>query len=129
MDQDAFHSVWGTSGVAAPTAAPEATGTRTLDPKSFDDMWLKTSPEPKGKEPVTRPGALGNKPDDGIWAPLKNIATGAIKGVGNSIGAVGNMANMADYLLARAEAAATGKPIDEVLASFAEKKRAQAENP
>lgn len=128
MDQDAFHNLWGTSGAAAPAPADDSS-TRALDPKAFESTWLQSAPEPKGKAPITRPGALGNKADDGVWAPLKNIATGAIKGLGNSVGAIGNTANMADYIMARAEAAATGKPIDDVLADFAAKKRAQAENP
>lgn len=125
-DNSTFHDIWGTGGV---TAAPDDSGTRALDPKAFENAWLQSAPESKTKEPVVRPGALGNKADDGVWAPLKNIATGAIKGLGNSIGVIGNTANMADYVLARAEAAATGKPIDDVLAEFAAKKRTQAENP
>lgn len=126
MADSSFHDVWGTGGV---TAAPDDNGTRALDPKAFESTWFQSASEPKAKEPITRSGMLGNKPDDGIWAPLKNIATGAIKGIGNSIGAIGNTANMADYVLARAEAAATGKPIDDVLADFAAKRRAQGENP
>lgn len=128
MDQDAFHQLWGTTGLAAPLASAADDVTRSLDPKNFEATWLKTSPETK-KEPVVRPGALGNKADDGIWAPLKNIATGAIKGAGNAVGFVGNTANMADYLIARGVAGYTGKPIDDVLADLAAKRRAADANP
>lgn len=81
------------------------------------------------KEEITREGVLGNKPDEGVWGPLKNIATGAIKGLGNSAGFVGNTANMADYLMARGESAITGKPVDDVLGSYASKRKEQSESP
>ena len=81
------------------------------------------------KEPVTREGVLGNKPDEGLWGPLKNIATGAIKGLGNSAGFVGNTANIADYLMARGESAVTGKPVGDVLGSYATKRQEQAQSP
>lgn len=81
------------------------------------------------KNEITRDGALGNKPGDGIWGPLKNIATGAIKGLGNSAGFVGNTANMADYVMARGQSAVTGQPIDDVLKSFAAKREEQANSP
>lgn len=127
-----FDTLWGTSGTSA---APAATGTTVLDPTDFEKTWLtskdaaangdvKSSPEK-----ISRPGVLGNKPDEGGWGALKNIATGAIKGLGNSVGTVGNTANMADYLLARGESAITGKPVENVLADYASKRQAKANSP
>jgi hypothetical protein len=37
---DAFHQLWGTAGVAP---APDETATRVLDTDAFDRMWLSTS--------------------------------------------------------------------------------------
>ena len=48
----------------------------------------------------------------------KNVATGAVKGVGDAVGAVGNTGNMADYLMARVESKVTGKPVDQVLSEL-----------
>lgn len=128
MNDDAFHSVWGTAGVT-----PTQDETRVLDPQEFNRTWLQSSSEPAAppaKEPIiTKPGPLANTVHETYWGPLKNIATGAIKGIGDVFGAVGNTANMADYLMARAESAATGKPVDQVLADFAVKKQAQSKNP
>lgn len=128
---DDFDSLWGTSG-AASTPAPS--DTLVLDPKDFEKTWLTSKEEKKEEEKPVRvvsdkPGVLANSEHEGIWGPLKNIATGAIKGVGNSVGAVGNTANFADYLLARAESAYTGKPTDKVLEDFAAKREAKAANP
>src|ERR1700733_10375907 len=82
-------------------------------------------PLARKKEDEDREGVLGNKHDE-TWGPLKNIATGVIKGLGNSAGFVGNTANMADYLVARGQSAITGEPVDDVLKSFAQKRADQA---
>lgn len=76
-----------------------------------------------------KPGILANTGDEGVWGALKNIATGAVKGAGDVVGVVGNTANLADYLLARGESAVTGKPLEDVQASFAAKKAAAAAKP
>jgi hypothetical protein len=130
IDESGFHGLWGTGGAAS---APEETGTRVLDPKAFDSTWFS---EPKAKEAkkaglpvITNPGVLANSEHEGIWGPLKNIATGAVKGLGDIPGVVGNTANFADYLVARGESAVTGKPLEDVQAGMAAKKAAAAENP
>jgi hypothetical protein len=129
VDENAFHGVWGTGGAGV---APDETGTRVLDPKAFDNMWFST-PKNESKAPerpnVTKPGVLSNSEHEGIWGPLKNIATGAVEGAGDIVGAVGNTANLADYLLSRGESAITGKPLEEVQAGHAATKAKAAENP
>lgn len=131
MDEKEFHDLWGISGV---TPAQDETGTRVLDPKAFDSMWL-TEPKLEKKvvappvAPAPKPGVLANSEHEGIWGPLKNIATGAIKGLGDAAGAVGNTANLADYLVSRAESAATGNPLEDVQARHAALKKKVADNP
>ena len=129
LDENAFHGLWGTAGAGV---APDETGTRTLDPKAFDSMWFaepKTVAPAKSKPNVTRPGVLANSEHETVWGALKNIATGAVKGAGDIVGAVGNTAHLADYLMARGESAVTGKPLEDVQASFAEKKAKAAADP
>lgn len=121
---DDFDSLWGTGGAAS---APDATGTTVLDPNDFDKTWLTTKSGEKIKKvyiaPVSdKPGVLANSEHDDNWAPLKNIATGAIKGVGDALGAIGNTDKFADYLLARGQSAITGKPLEEVQADLASRK-------
>jgi hypothetical protein len=128
---DDFDTIWGTGG--APSAPP-ATGTTVLDPDDFDKMWLTskdsgTRQERQKVEEKSKPGVLANAEHEGFWGPLKNIATGAIKGAGDVAGAIGNTANFADYLMARAESAYTGKPVDKVIEDFAAKRAAKAANP
>ena len=128
MDTNSFHDVWGTGGVA-PAPTPDSQ-TRVLDPKSFEGTWLvgderKVDEKPKAEG---KPGVLANSEHEGYWGPLKNIATGAIKGVGDAVGFVGNTANLADYLLARADSAITGKPVDDVLKGYAAKRDEQSKN-
>lgn len=131
MDDKAFHDLWGTGGIAP---AQEESGSRVLDSKSFDSMWL-TDPKAEKKTPaeaappLPKPGALANSEHEGIWGPLKNIATGAIKGLGDAAGAVGNTANMADYLVSRAESAVTGNSLEDVQAKHAATKADIAKNP
>jgi hypothetical protein len=61
-------------------------------------------------------GALSNSSGDGyISGAAKGLGTAAIKGLGNSVGFVGNIGNFADYLLARGESAITGKKVDDIL--------------
>lgn len=55
IDPDVFHGVWGTGGVAP---AQEETGTRVLDPKAFDSMWLA--------EPKAEPGTPSEPVDIGV---------------------------------------------------------------
>jgi hypothetical protein len=121
---DDFDSLWGTSG-AAPSAAP--TGTIVVDPNDFEKTWLSgasTKSDDGKKTPpvITQPGVLANAEHDDTWGPLKNIATGAIKGVGDIAGAVGNTGNLADYLIARGQSAITGQPIEEAQADIAKRK-------
>lgn len=60
-------------------------------------------------------GTLANSPTDtDLTEAAKNVATGAIKGVGDAAGTVGNTGNMADYLVARGENALTGTPTADV---------------
>lgn len=125
-DEKAFHDLWGTGGAGT---APDETGTRVLDPKAFDQMWFsspKEEPATKARPVVTKPGMLANAEHETIWGALKNVATGAVRGAGDIVGAVGNTAHLADYLLARGESAITGKPLEEVQAGQAEKKAAAA---
>ncbi len=129
MDENNFHTLWGTGGA---NAAPEESGTRVLDTKAFDSMWFaepKVVKAEKAKPVVTKPGVLANAEHEGVWGALKNIATGAVRGAGDIAGAVGNTAHLADYLLARGESAITGKPLEDVQASFAEKKAKAEANP
>lgn len=67
MDDDAFHQLWGTSGVA-PAAPADDSGTRSLDPKSFADTWLKTPPADEPQPAVPSPGAT-------------SVASGFIEGI------------------------------------------------
>lgn len=64
--EDDFHRLWGTGGAAV---APDETGTRVLDPKSFDSMWL-SEPKSTGKSrgEVPMPGAT-------------SLASGYIEGI------------------------------------------------
>jgi hypothetical protein len=122
---DDFDSLWGTSGAAATPS--DSSGTTVLDPKDFEKTWLtdktsKTDTSASKPVVVTQPGILANAEHDDTWAPLKNIATGAIKGAGDIVGAVGNTANLADYLIARGQSAITGKPLAEVQADLAQRK-------
>jgi hypothetical protein len=124
MDQDAFHQLWGTAGASDAAPSADNNGTRSLDPKDFDKTWLTnnaTISETPATKPivVTQPGILANAEHNDTWGPLKNIATGAIKGVGDIAGVFGNTANLADYLHARAESAITGKPLEQVQAEHA----------
>src|SRR5882762_69200 len=130
---DDFDSVWGTSGAAS---MPAATGTRVLDPSDFDKTWLAgPSVLTEEKKPATAvertglPGMLANSQHEGIWGPLKNIATGAIKGAGDVVGAVGNTGHVVDYLMARGISAATGKPLEDVQADLAARKAASENRP
>lgn len=124
---DDFDSAWGTSGTPS---APVSSDNTSDD---FDKTWLADNNKESAItiKPVVsdKPGVLANSEHDETWAPLKNIATGAIKGIGDTVGAIGNTAQFADYLMARAESAATGKPVDKVLADFSAKRQAQASNP
>lgn len=53
LDENAFHGLWGTAGAGV---APDDSGTRTLDPKAFDSMWL-TEPKKSTKAEVPMPAA------------------------------------------------------------------------
>lgn len=122
------------SGPTGPTiqVAPD-NFPRGVSSRGFEGDFEVAAPA-KGKEatrPVVsdKPGILANAEHEGIWGPVKNISTAAIKGLGDTVGAIGNTAQFADYLMARAESAATGKPVDAVLADFAAKRQAKASNP
>lgn len=62
MADKSFHDVWGTGGVSA---APEDTGTRTLDPSAFSQAWL-----------VDNTPKEGPKQDTGTATSSINAATG-----------------------------------------------------
>ncbi|RYC31383.1 hypothetical protein D3273_13415 [Lichenibacterium minor] len=70
-------------------------------------------------------GQLANAPGDG-WAAgaAKGAATGVIKGAGDAVGFVGGLGGLADYLIARGESAITGKPVDQVQAAHAARRKA-----
>ena len=71
-------------------------------------------------------GILSNDPNDTIGAGLaKNVATGAVKGVGDVGGFVGNTGNLADYLVARADSAITGSPVGKTMSDLAASRQAQ----
>ena len=132
---DDFDTLWGTGGAAS---TPSPTGTTVLDPDEFDKTWLTDTPSSSTperlyvapqKDEKPKPGVLANAEHEGLWGPLKNIATGAIKGAGDIVGAVGNTSNFADYLMARAQSAYTGEPVDQVLSDFAAKQQAKANTP
>lgn len=114
-----------TKAVTPTEGAPDFESDFEVAPSKVKAEPLHSSPNP----PEPKPGILANADHDDVWGPLKNIATGAIKGIGNAAGFVGNAANTADYLMARAESAYTGKPVDQVLADFAAKREAKAANP
>ena len=123
---DDFDSVWGTSGAGS---APAATGTTVVDPSDFEKTWLTEEPAKGSKKPVVAekiaaPGLLANSQHEGIWGPLKNIATGAIKGAGDVVGVIGNTGQLADYLMARGISATTGQPLEDVQGDLAARKAA-----
>lgn len=124
---DDFDSIWGTGGAKS---VPIDTGTTVVDPNDFDSTWLTTKSGDKIKKvyitPAVspKPGFLANSEHDDNWAPLKNIATGAIKGLGDAVGAIGNTANFVDYLLARGQSAITGQPLSDVQDDLAARKAA-----
>lgn len=73
-------------------------------------------------------GALTNAPGETDASPgaiAKNAATGAIKGVSDIVGTVGNVGNLADYLIARSENAVTGKPTQQIQAELQASRQAQ----
>lgn len=131
---DDFDSTWGTGGT--PDAAP-ASSTTVVDPNDFDKTWLSGSdssdkvPTKITIRPGGQPGVLANSQHEGIWGPLKNIATGVVKGVGDIAGVFGNTGDMADYLVARGVSAATGKPLPNVQSDMAARQAAyeQSLNP
>ena len=70
-------------------------------------------------------GPLANAPGDGWMAgAAKGAATGAIKGASDAVGFVGGLGGLADYLIARGESAITGKPVDQVQAAHAARRKA-----
>ncbi len=107
----------------APDPTPDAAPDADVPPGSltFDQAFPLPTSHPGG--------VLSNTRDDGyLSGAAKGAATAAIKGVGDSVGAVGGLSNLADYLIARAEAKITGKPVDQVLAEHAEtRQRVQAD--
>jgi hypothetical protein len=66
---------------------------------------------------VSNPGVLSNSQDDG-WGSgaLKGAGTAVIKGLSHIPGTIGDLGGFADYLLARGVSAATGRPVEQVLA-------------
>lgn len=114
---------------AKPGALPDASASAASAPAKqtlSDDDLLKlyarpdapaAVPPPVVAQPQGQPGALANAPDDSaLTAAGKLAATGAVKGVSDAVGAVGNTKGLADYLLARVESATSGKPLSQVMA-------------
>jgi hypothetical protein len=66
---------------------------------------------------ASSPGVLSNSQDDG-WGSgaLKGAGTAVIKGLSHIPGTIGDLGGFADYLLARGVSAATGRPVEQVLA-------------
>src|SRR4051812_45667458 len=70
MDQDAFHQMWGTGGVAPAAPAQDDNGTRVLDNKQFEQQWLT----PKATGPV-------QENTDTYPSAANAAAGGAIEGI------------------------------------------------
>lgn len=110
---------------AGPAAQSESGGKDApLDTSELDKLYggAGSAPTAEAEKPpmaiTVRPsGVLSNAPDDGLaTSAAKNIGTGLVKGVGDAAGMVGGVKDLADYLNARAASAATGQPVDAVLA-------------
>jgi Cell Wall Hydrolase len=114
-------------GKPAATPSPKAAGAAgELSDADVDALILgKPAQTPaatvKAPTPAGAPAApLANAPGDTLLTgAAKNVATGAIKGMGDIPGAGGNLTNLGDYLLARIESAVTGKPVEQVQAEHA----------
>lgn len=88
---------------AAPSDSSQA------QPQYLSDADVGLSP--------AKPNLLSNSQDDGwVSGALKGAGTAVVKGLSHIPGQIGDMGNFADYLLARGVSAATGKPVDQVLA-------------
>jgi hypothetical protein len=59
MDDQAFHNLWGTGGIAP---AAEETGTHVLDPKAFESQWLT----PKQDSGTASPEDIGQGRAEGV---------------------------------------------------------------
>ncbi|MBR0685309.1 hypothetical protein JQ594_05240 [Bradyrhizobium manausense] len=59
LDEKSFHELWGTGGAQAPA---DVTGTRVLDPKTFENQWLA---EPKAS-PDEAPIDIGQGRAEGV---------------------------------------------------------------
>ena len=78
----------------------------------------------------SRPSLLGNEPDDGyLSSAAKGIGTAVVKGLSHitPITYASDSSNLADYLIARAHSAITGKPVDEIMAQFAAQQKERSE--
>lgn len=86
------------------------------------NLYLKKDQAPAAAPVNPAAPATASKPldnaatDDAFSASAKNVATGAVKGLGNAAGVVSNTKNLADYLVARTDSAITGRPVGDVLA-------------
>lgn len=121
---------------AAPLASADTEQPR---PPSGANWWNaaplaqeSTQPAPTIQSQQQQPPApslLGNEPDDGyLSSALKSAGTAAIKGISNSIGTVGNLGHFADYLLARGDSAITGRPVNDILADYAQRRKSTYAN-
>jgi hypothetical protein len=120
------------ASAATPSASAPAVGGPDVD--ALAKMYGADEPDAPAvvaDRPMTvHPGTLANADDDGLGASIaKNVATGAVKGIGDAAGVVGNTSNLADYLVAKAESAATGKPVEDVLAGLAQNRQQEQGNP
>jgi hypothetical protein len=59
MDEQTFHSIWGTDGVAPPA---DETGTSVLDPQAFESQWLT----PKSEKPQSQAEDIGQGRAEGV---------------------------------------------------------------
>jgi len=103
---------WGAVPVETKDDGPAAWGAVPVDPK------------------VERAGPLSNDGDGWLMGAAKGAATGVVKGLSaaSPLTWAPDMGGFADYVLARAEAKITGKPMEDVMAGMAAKRKAQADD-
>jgi hypothetical protein len=115
---DDFDQFGATPTTAVVTPSPKKKGAHDDDFDQFGAM----PPQPKPKDPA-KIKALENSPNDtALTQGLKFGATAINKGLSHIPGFVGDQAGFADYLIARAQSAVTGKPLEAVQADLANRR-------
>lgn len=115
---DPLDMEWGAPPATQATKAAPSSGPDVLD-MEWQAQPTKTAAAPTPAEPEEGIDFLSNAPtdkDSPAAVLAKGIGTTAIKGVSHIPGAAGDIANLADYLSARARAAYTGEPVEQVMA-------------